>query len=94
MTFMVDGKELKAHKAILTARSPVFAAMFEHDCKEKQESKVEIIDFSFEAFKELLKFVYTGQVQLEQFAGELLEASDKVRIGVMSSSDSRYISYT
>jgi speckle-type POZ protein len=38
----VSGRELHAHKAILAARSPVFAAMFTHDMKEKRNNYMEI----------------------------------------------------
>ena len=33
---VVRGREIKAHKTILAAHSPVFNAMFENDLKEKQ----------------------------------------------------------
>lgn len=32
--FFVRGKEFKAHKSVLAARSPVFNAMFEHEMEE------------------------------------------------------------
>ncbi len=35
VTLSVGATEFKAHKAILAARSPVFAAMFEHSMEEK-----------------------------------------------------------
>ena len=80
-TLVVDEREIRAHKAILAARSPVFAAMFEHDCKEKQDSSVEITDMSGEVLEALLRYIYTGQVQfLDQFALELMTAADKVSV--------------
>ena len=33
---VVPGKEYQAHKAVLAARSPVFAAMFEHEMEERK----------------------------------------------------------
>ena len=32
----------QAHKAILAARSPVFAAMFEHEMEERKHNRVEV----------------------------------------------------
>ena len=76
---LVGGKKLKAHKNILAARSPVFAAMFEHECKETEESCVDIVDVDLDVFQELLRYIYTGKVDvLKQYAAELLIASDKV----------------
>ena len=76
---VVGTKDFKAHKYILAARSPVFAAMFEHDCIEKKESKVDIIDVSEGAFEQFLRYIYTATTpDLDQYASELLSAADKV----------------
>ncbi|XP_034239668.1 uncharacterized protein LOC117644376 isoform X2 [Thrips palmi] len=50
-----DGREWRAHKAILAARSPVFAAMFKHDMAEKQSSRVAVGDVSGEVFDQVLR---------------------------------------
>lgn len=79
MTFVVNGKELRAHKAFIGAGSPVFAAMFSNECKESKENKVIISDVSIEVFKEMLQFIYTNKVkQMEKHAKELIIAADKV----------------
>lgn len=36
--------EVKAHKAILVSRSPVFAAMLSHNLSEKRTNKIELKD--------------------------------------------------
>ncbi|RZF37282.1 hypothetical protein LSTR_LSTR005614 [Laodelphax striatellus] len=78
LTLSVDGHNLKAHKAILAARSPVFAAMFEHDMEEKQKNTVVIQDIEYHVFKEVIRFIYTGKVQnLDSMADDLLAAADK-----------------
>ena len=75
-----SSKHFQAHKLILSARSPAFAAMFNHDTKENREGKVDIPDVQEDVFEEFLRFIYTGTVEgLDQFAAELLIASDKVR---------------
>lgn len=75
----VGGKEFPAHKAILAARSPVFAAMFEHEMEEKKQNRVDITDVEHGVMKEMLKFIYSGKSpELEKMADELLAAADKV----------------
>ena len=81
VTLSVNGTEFQAHKNILAARSPVFAAMFEHDMEEKQSGKVEIHDFDGDVIKEMLLFIYTGKVlNLDKMADELLAAADKYQL--------------
>lgn len=80
----VGGKEFYAHKAILAARSPVFAAMFEHEMEEKKQNRVDITDMDHEVMKEMLKFIYSGKSpQLEKMADELLAAADKVCLDLL-----------
>ena len=75
---LVKGTELKAHKAILAARSPVFAAMFEHDMEEKCDGKVKICDFDADIIEEMLRFIYTGKTfNFDKMAEGLLRAADK-----------------
>ncbi len=77
--FVVENKELYAHKAIICARSPVFAGMFSSDCKENNENQVNIHDVPVKVFEELLQFMYTNQItQVGKYATELLMAADKV----------------
>ena len=44
VTFNVRGKQFQAHKNILTARSPVFAAMFQHQSEENMTGIVDVPD--------------------------------------------------
>lgn len=65
----------------LTARSPVFAAMFEHEMEERKQNRVAIVDVDHEVLKEMLRFIYTGKApNLEKMADDLLAAADKVLI--------------
>ena len=80
VTFNVRDQQIKAHKNILVARSPVFAAMFEHPSTENLTGVVEVLDIEPEVFKELLRYIYTGEVPLERMdavAAGLLAAADK-----------------
>lgn len=68
---------------LLAARSPVFAAMFEHEMEERKHNRVEITDVDHEVLREMLRFIYTGKAaNLEKMADDLLAAADKVRLAV------------
>ena len=74
-------RQFKAHKAILAARSPVFAAMFEHGMAECRANRVNITDVEPDILAEVLRFIYTGRViglDNSVMAQELLAAADKV----------------
>ncbi|XP_001602264.2 speckle-type POZ protein-like isoform X1 [Nasonia vitripennis] len=75
---LVGDDRFEVHKALLSARSRVFAAMFEHDMKEKQQSEVRILDIEKEVLEELIRFLYTGRVkEIDTIAPGLLAAADK-----------------
>ena len=73
-------QQIPVHKALLAARSPVFAAMFRHeDTKEAQEKQVVITDVHPDVFKNFLQFVYTGvKPKCGRLTIELLILADKV----------------
>ncbi|XP_065206797.1 speckle-type POZ protein-like [Planococcus citri] len=78
ITIYVNGKPYPAHRTILAARSPVFAAMLKHNTKENQLSRIDVKDIDEQVFLEALRFIYTGKVQdLEILAFELLPVADK-----------------
>ncbi|XP_051012896.1 speckle-type POZ protein-like [Acomys russatus] len=77
-SLLVGGREFRAHKAILAARSPVFSAMFEHDVKEKPKDQIEIQDMEPQVFKEMMGFIYTGKApNLHSLAPGVLAAADR-----------------
>ncbi len=80
VNFNIGGREFPAHKSILTARSEVFAAMFQHPTKENLTNQIKIDDIEPDVFQELLHFIYTGRVQvdkLEMLVAGLFIAADK-----------------
>lgn len=78
VTLSCQGREYKCHKALLCARSQVFAAMFEHDMEESKHNRVDITDVDPDVMGDMLRFVYTGKAsQLETMAADLLAAADK-----------------
>ncbi|MBA0585564.1 hypothetical protein Gorai_016334 [Gossypium raimondii] len=57
---------LRAHKAVLSASSPVFESMFHHNLKEKESSTIHIDDMSLESCRALLNYLY-GTINQEDF---------------------------
>ncbi|KAA8538457.1 hypothetical protein F0562_027997 [Nyssa sinensis] len=57
---------LQAHKAILSASSPVFQSMFLHNLREKESSTINIEDMTTESCMALLSFLY-GNITQEDF---------------------------
>ena len=78
VTLVCGHKEYSVHKAILSARSKVFQAMFEHKMLETERSRVEIEDIDGEIMLEILRFIYTGKApNMDKLADALLSAADK-----------------
>eukprot|EP01016_Furgasonia_blochmanni_P003095 TRINITY_DN1120_c0_g1_i20.p1 TRINITY_DN1120_c0_g1~~TRINITY_DN1120_c0_g1_i20.p1 ORF type:complete len:183 (-),score=40.75 TRINITY_DN1120_c0_g1_i20:369-917(-) len=64
VTFVVQNEPIRAHKAILCARSEHFRGMFSSHLKESQSNQVIIPDCSPKVFKQILKYLYTDQVEI------------------------------
>lgn len=78
VTLVCGQKEFPVHKAILSARSKVFQAMFEHKMLENERSRVEIEDIEGDVMFEILRFIYTGKTpNIDKLADALLPAADK-----------------
>ena len=72
VTLVAGEKEFRAHKLILSGRSPVFAQMFEHDMKEKSTNKIEIEDIEAEIVQKMLIHIYSGDTPLLNTAADQL----------------------
>lgn len=82
--FIVGGREFKAHKTILAARSPVFAAMLNNGMLETSSDRIDVRDMAPDIFEALLRFVYTDKVDLTKIdAKNLLAASDQYLISLL-----------
>ncbi|VDN04614.1 unnamed protein product [Thelazia callipaeda] len=80
-TVVASGRELSAHQIILSARSPVFAAMLEPHTEEYKNSRVVLSDIDFEVMQELLLYMYTGRSpNLSSMALDLLAAADRFQL--------------
>ncbi|KAK0091104.1 hypothetical protein PV326_003716 [Microctonus aethiopoides] len=82
VTFVVGDKELKAHKAILLARSPKFASMVAGRILDNAEKNhIHITDINVNVMEALLKFIYTNEVDnIDGMVDDLLALADKYKI--------------
>jgi len=66
VTFAVAGAHVRAHRAVLAARSTYFRAMLQSGCKEAQpDAVVSVSDVSEAAFRALLTYVYSDRLELD-----------------------------
>lgn len=66
VTINASDGSLQAHRAILSASSPVFKSMFQHDLKEKESSTIDIEDMTSESCMALLSYLY-GTINQDDF---------------------------
>uniref|UniRef100_A0A914W4P9 BTB domain-containing protein n=1 Tax=Plectus sambesii TaxID=2011161 RepID=A0A914W4P9_9BILA len=79
ITLVIGRRTFRCHKAILSARSPVFAAMWGHqENQEVQTGEANLEDVTSEAVSAMLEFIYTDRCsEIATRAGEILAAADK-----------------
>lgn len=88
VTINTSDGTVHAHKAILSASSPVFHSMFLHNLKEKESSTINIADMSTESCMALLSYLY-GTIKQEDFWKhrlQLLGAANKYDIADLKDS--------
>jgi speckle-type POZ protein len=68
--FLVGAKVFAAHRFIVSARSPVFAAMFKSDMIEANTGTVTISDTDPGVFETFLKFLYNGTLEPFNLTGD------------------------
>lgn len=74
VTFLVGGKKIFAHKAILVAQCEHFRALFSSTFREAKESEISIDGpFGELAFLSLLEWLYTGRVPAEMSTPQMCE---------------------
>ncbi|KAF2894007.1 hypothetical protein ILUMI_12160 [Ignelater luminosus] len=74
--FLFEEQKISAHKLILTCSSPVFESMF---YGSMASAEIQICDIELEDFKQMLEFVYTGNINITSVvnAWSLLYISQK-----------------
>lgn len=66
ITFIVENQRLPAHRVILAARSEYFRALLYGGLAESTQREIELNKISYEAFKVLLQYIYSGHMSLSQ----------------------------
>ena len=77
---VANGKEFKAHKAVLASQSPFFKTRFEErwSGQESSESRVEMIDVPEVVMDTVLSYLYTGKVtNIKKIAFEVLPTAEE-----------------
>nr|CAB3494798.1 unnamed protein product [Digitaria exilis]CAB3499747.1 unnamed protein product [Digitaria exilis] len=66
VTFVVEETvEIRAHKLVLSMRSPVFRALFHGSMKERFTRSVRIDDMAASTFRAMLRFIYTDELPIK-----------------------------
>ncbi|OQV14154.1 putative Speckle-type POZ protein-like [Hypsibius exemplaris] len=90
-----DGRRLRAHRCVISARSEVFRGMITHDTKESKEACCDIKDTDGETLHALLQYMYGCSLDGLSQAGlaeKLLVAADKYAVkGLVSACESHLI---
>lgn len=63
VTFKVQREKFYLHRSVLGSRTPVFAAMFLHNMKEKSSGCVVVDDCEADVFRLFIRYVYTGRLE-------------------------------
>ncbi len=75
--FLVGKTTFGAHRSLLSARNPVFAAMLSSGMEEAETGQICIEDVDSVTFQHFLKFLYTGMLEPSFMDKELFAVADK-----------------
>ena len=77
ITLNIRGVRMPAHRNVLAASSLYFRALFSSDMKEREESAVTIEELEPKVMEEILSYMYSGAVELNEInAFDLAVAAD------------------
>ena len=92
VTFQVEDNPILAHSQIVASGSPVLAAMFQNNFKEGIERVAVIKTVKTVVFEKLLRFLYTGDADIDQQTGsDFLVAADVYRIDALKEECGSYM---
>lgn len=88
----VQGREFPCHRAMLSACSSYFRAMFCNDHRESRQTLVEISGVQADAMEVLLQYVYTGRATITtQNVQYLFETSSLFQIGALRDACAKFL---
>ncbi|RWR90230.1 BTB/POZ domain-containing protein [Cinnamomum micranthum f. kanehirae] len=72
---------IRAHKAVLISKSPVFKAMLENEMEESRSGIIKISEVSYDVLRSFVHYLYTAEVSLDEvMALELLVLAEKYQV--------------
>lgn len=83
MEFQVGDVRFLAHRAIVTARSPVLAELFSTSTVESVTGRIRIDDVDPSVFREFLFFLYTGTLQVSPNGQALLKIAKRYKVDTL-----------
>lgn len=93
VTFKCGDKTIEAHSIIISSASRVFTAIFENGFKESKERVIQVVDIKPEVLEQLLRYTYTGDVDLKTLnVSDLMIAADKYSIDTLKGECAYYLS--
>jgi len=95
ITFLVDGERISGHRAIVAARCEPMKLLFQANMKDANEGEVEIPEISADVFRAFLRFLYTGECNVDNSdAAELLLLSHRYQINSLATLCANKLSMT
>ena len=100
VTLQVNGgsnrrRSLRAHRMVLVAASPFFAAMFSSDMRESRSGLVELNNVDPTAVEKLLDFAYTSKISFSYSSAlQLIAASDMLQFPEVQQACSDYLQHS
>ena len=92
VTISVDGKEFQVHRSLIAASSDYFRALFTVDCAEKDQPMVAINGIDPVSMDLVVKFLYTGQVELHtDTVQNLLSAANLFQLSELKKGCAEYM---
>eukprot|EP01119_Soliformovum_irregulare_P015065 TRINITY_DN4194_c0_g1_i1.p1 TRINITY_DN4194_c0_g1~~TRINITY_DN4194_c0_g1_i1.p1 ORF type:complete len:469 (-),score=89.02 TRINITY_DN4194_c0_g1_i1:199-1431(-) len=92
ISFDVDGQMFPAHRAIMYARSPHFAALIDNGMRESKQSDIAIEDVSAPTFRCILDHIYSGSCNIDEtIAQDVFVASDKFLLSDLKSAAEMFL---
>jgi len=92
--FIVDDKKIYAHRIILASRCEYFASLYNSGMKDALLAEVVINDFSYEAFAEFIKYIYSGTCLITgtEIASELMYIGDYYKMDQLKALSEYFLS--
>jgi len=80
--FIIDGKRIAAHKAILASRCEYYSSLYHSGMSDSEKSEIYITAHSYAAFFQLIRFIYTDECTCDspELAAELMAAAEFYRL--------------